>query len=93
MFVIVLPVAMFFPSHPSLLMTHLTKFQASSRMLENDFEHSVVVPKMTIDRLRRFALQRLQEIVQSRSVDDQHWASSRSELIAAKALLNRFQST
>ncbi|KAJ6103268.1 Tetratricopeptide-like helical [Penicillium sp. IBT 16267x] len=66
---------------------------ASSRMLETDFEHLAVVPKTTVERLQRFALQRLQELVQSRSVDDQHWASSRSELIAAKALLNRFQST
>lgn len=62
-------------------------------MLDNDFQQSAVVPKTTLDRLQRFALERLQELVQSRSVDDQHWASSRSELIAAKALLNRFQST
>lgn len=62
-------------------------------MLENDFQHAAVTPKTTLDRLQRFALQRLQELVQSRSIDDQHWASSRSELIAAKALLNRLQST
>ncbi|KAJ5777093.1 hypothetical protein N7520_000339 [Penicillium odoratum] len=64
---------------------------ASSRMLGTNFENSVV-PKKTVERLQRFAFQRLRELVQSRSVDDQHWASSRSELIAAKALLNRFQS-
>lgn len=45
----------------------------------------------TLARLKSFALQRLGDIVQARSVDDQHWASSRSELIAAKELLNRFQ--
>ena len=48
-------------------------------------------PKTTLERLKVFALQKLGEIVQSRSVDDQHWASSRSELIAAKELLNRFK--
>lgn len=47
--------------------------------------------KETLGRLKSFALQRLGDIVQSRSVDDQHWASSRSELIAAKELLNRFR--
>ncbi|KAJ5085617.1 hypothetical protein N7532_010388 [Penicillium argentinense] len=67
---------------------------ATSRMIEN--EHAGERPsdppvpsRITLDRLKRFALQRLGEIVQSRSVDDQHWASSRSELIAAKELLNR----
>jgi hypothetical protein len=48
-------------------------------------------PKNTLERLKTFALQKLGEIVKSRSVDDQHWASSRSELIAAKELLNRFE--
>lgn len=52
-----------------------------------------VAPRKTLDQLKRFALQRLGEIVESRSVDDQHWASSRSELIAAKELLNRFASS
>ncbi|KAJ5919017.1 hypothetical protein N7466_009960 [Penicillium verhagenii] len=66
---------------------------ASSRMLEPDFVNVVALPKKTVDQLQRFSLARLQELVQSRSVDDQHWASSRSELIAAKALLNRLQST
>lgn len=46
--------------------------------------------KQTVARLHEFALKRLRDIVQSRSVDDQHWASCRSELIAAQALLNRF---
>jgi hypothetical protein len=48
-------------------------------------------PNKTLERLRKFALHKLGEIVKSRSVDDQHWASSRSELIAAKELLNRFE--
>jgi hypothetical protein len=48
------------------------------------------VPKQTLERLKAFGLLKLGEIVKSRSVDDQHWASSRSELIAAKELLNRF---
>ncbi|KAJ5946234.1 Tetratricopeptide-like helical [Penicillium verhagenii] len=66
---------------------------ASSRMLEPEFVNVVALPKKTVDQLQRFSLTRLQELVQSRSVDDQHWASSRSELIAAKALLNRLQLT
>lgn len=47
------------------------------------------VSRTTLEALKRFGIQRLGEIVQSRSVDDQHWASSRSELIAAKELLNQ----
>ena len=47
------------------------------------------VSRETLEALKRFGIQRLGEIVQSRSVDYQHWASSRSELIAAKELLNQ----
>lgn len=72
--------------------------QASSRMLEN--EHASESPsdpaipsKKTIAGLKSFALQRLDHIIQSRSLDDQHWASNSSELIAAKELLNRFEKT
>ncbi|KAJ5156528.1 hypothetical protein N7492_009331 [Penicillium capsulatum] len=69
---------------------------ASSRLLDDEFpqptsSETTVPSKKTLTRLRSFALQRLGDIVQSRSVDDQHWASSRSELIAAKELLNRFE--
>ncbi|CAI7599049.1 unnamed protein product [Penicillium pancosmium] len=71
---------------------------ATSRMLENGHADErpsdpTVAPKKTLDQLKGFGLQRLREIVESRSVDDQHWASSRSELIAAKELLNRFTSS
>ncbi|KAJ5097573.1 Tetratricopeptide-like helical [Penicillium angulare] len=69
---------------------------ASSRLLNTDYESpsdSTAPSKQTAERLHRFALQRLRDIVQSRAVDDQHWASSRSELIAAQALLNRFEQT
>lgn len=59
-------------------------------MLENGIEDEKLA-KNTLGRLKTFGLQRLEQIVQSRSVDDQHWASSRSELIAAKELLNRFE--
>lgn len=59
-------------------------------MLENNYTSSQTT--QTLKRLKAFALQKLGEIVKSRSVDDQHWASSRSEMIAAKELLNRFQS-
>ncbi|KAJ5520637.1 hypothetical protein N7463_001090 [Penicillium fimorum] len=63
---------------------------ASTRMLDNDYAGvSGQLPKKTLERLKAFALLKLGEIVESRSVDDQHWASSRSELIAAKELLNR----
>jgi hypothetical protein len=48
------------------------------------------IPNKTLEHLKAFGLLKLGEIVKSRSVDDQHWASSRSELIAAKELLNRF---
>lgn len=54
-------------------------------MLENNYGQP-----QTLERLKAFALHQLGEIVKTRSVDDQHWASSRSELIAAKELLNRF---
>ncbi|KAJ6009789.1 hypothetical protein N7499_004810 [Penicillium canescens] len=60
---------------------------ASSRMLEKS---DGSIPNKTLERLKAFGLLKLGEIVKSRSVDDQHWASSRSELIAAKELLNRF---
>ncbi|KAJ5766398.1 uncharacterized protein N7511_004014 [Penicillium nucicola] len=60
---------------------------ASSRMLEKS---DGSIPKQTLERLKAFGLLKLGEIVKSRSVDEQHWASSRSELIAAKELLNRF---
>lgn len=59
-------------------------------MLDHDYAGvSGQLPKKTLERLKTFALLKLGEIVESRSVDDQHWASSRSELIAAKELLNR----
>ena len=61
--------------------------QASSRMLEKS---DGSIPNKTLEHLKAFGLLKLGEIVKSRSVDDQHWASSRSELIAAKELLNRF---
>ncbi|KAJ5780868.1 Tetratricopeptide-like helical [Penicillium paradoxum] len=66
---------------------------ASTRMLDNGYagvSGQSPPSKKTLERLKAFALQRLGEIVESRSVDDQHWASSRSELIAAKELLNRY---
>ncbi|KAF3391601.1 TPR repeat protein oca3 [Penicillium rolfsii] len=68
---------------------------ATSRMLDQKYapespSDPAVPSRKTIQQLQTFALQRLEHIVQSRSVDDQHWASSRSELIAAKELLNRF---
>jgi hypothetical protein len=40
-------------------------------------------------RLKAFGLKRLEAIVQARTLDSQNWTSSRSELIAAKELLNR----
>lgn len=63
-------------------------------MLDNDYagvSGHALPSKKTLERLKAFALQQLSEIVESRSVDDQHWASSRSELIAAKELLNRYK--
>jgi hypothetical protein len=62
-------------------------------MLDNDYAgiSGQIPSKKTLERLKAFALQKLGDIVESRSVDDQHWASSRSELIAAKELLNRFK--
>ncbi|CAG7926447.1 unnamed protein product [Penicillium olsonii] len=59
---------------------------ASTRMLENNYGQ-----QPTLKRLKAFSLLQIEEIVKTRSVDDQHWASSRSELIAAKELLNRFK--
>ena len=73
----------------------LTTIQASAHLLETDRGEKsdpAVLSKKTLGRLKSFALQRLREIVQSRSVNEQHWASSRSELIAAQAILNRFES-
>ncbi|KAJ5732830.1 hypothetical protein N7493_004311 [Penicillium malachiteum] len=67
---------------------------ASSRLLDMGYEtpsDRAMPSKQTVSRLHEFALKRLREMVETRSVDDQHWASSRSELIAAKALLNRFE--
>lgn len=65
-------------------------------MLDNEYaaenpSNPAVPSKETLARLKSFALQRLGNIVQSRSVDDQHWASGRGELIAAKELLNRYE--
>lgn len=65
-------------------------------MLDNEYavenpSNPAIPSKETLARLKRFALQRLGDIVQPRSVDDQHWASGRSELIAAKELLNRHE--
>ncbi|OQE14599.1 hypothetical protein PENSTE_c034G04413 [Penicillium steckii] len=60
---------------------------ATTRMIEDghaDNKTTNGVSRTTLEALKRFGIQRLGEIVQSRSVDDQHWASSRSELIAAK---------
>lgn len=70
--------------------------QATSRMLDNGYADEspsdpAVPSQKTLARLKGFALQSLGAIVQSRSVDEQHWASGRSELIAAKELLNRFE--
>ncbi|KAJ5114579.1 Tetratricopeptide-like helical [Penicillium alfredii] len=66
---------------------------ASSRMLEHtDGSLDPSLPtKKTLTQLKTFALQKLAEIVKARSVDEENWASSRSELIAAKELLNRFE--
>ncbi|KAJ5971136.1 Tetratricopeptide-like helical [Penicillium vulpinum] len=65
-------------------------WNASTRILDNDYAGvSGQLSKKTLEQLKAFALLKLGEIVESRSVDDQHWASSRSELIAAKELLNR----
>lgn len=71
-------------------------YQASSHMLHNqyDVENSsdpALPSKVTLIRLKSFALQRLGEILLARPVDDQHWASSRTELTAAKELLNRLE--
>ncbi|KAJ5157572.1 uncharacterized protein N7482_008672 [Penicillium canariense] len=68
---------------------------ATSRMLDHKYaaespSDPAVPSRKTIHHLQSFALGRLENIIQSRSVDDQHWASSRSDLIAAKELLNRF---
>lgn len=65
-------------------------------MLEKEYAHekfpeAVTASKNTLTQLKTRGLQKLGDIVRSRSVDDQHWASSRSELIAAKELLNRFE--
>lgn len=57
--------------------------QAASQMLESGPEDA------NAGRLKAFGLQRLGAIVQARTLDEQNWASSRSELIAAKELLNR----
>jgi tetratricopeptide (TPR) repeat protein len=69
---------------------------ASSHMLEKEYAHekfpeAVTASKTTLTQLKSLGLQKLGDIVRSRSVDDQHWASSRSELIAAKELLNQFE--
>ncbi|KAJ5674859.1 uncharacterized protein N7477_004793 [Penicillium maclennaniae] len=69
---------------------------ASSLMLEKAYAHekspeAVTASENTLTQLQKLGLQKLGDIVRSRSVDDQHWASSRSELIAAKELLNRFE--
>lgn len=65
-------------------------------MLEKDYAHdrhseAAIPSKKTLVQLKSLGLQKLGDIVRSRSVDEQHWASSRSELIAAKELLNRFE--
>jgi len=67
-------------------------------MLEKEYAHekssdAAVPSKKTLAQLKRLGLEKLGDIVRSRSVDDQHWASSRSELIAAKELLNRFENS
>lgn len=67
-------------------------------MLENEYagespSDPTIPSKKTITGLKSFALQRLGHIIQSRSLDGQHWASNSSELIAAKELLNRFEKT
>ncbi|KAJ5475062.1 hypothetical protein N7539_008128 [Penicillium diatomitis] len=68
---------------------------ATSHVLENKYapESSAdpaVPSRRTIEQLKDLALRRLEHLVQSRSVDDQNWVSSRGELIAAKELLNRY---
>ncbi|KAJ5626044.1 hypothetical protein N7510_002353 [Penicillium lagena] len=55
---------------------------AASQMLES------VPEDANAGRLKAFGLKRLGAIVQARTLDEQNWASSRSELIAAKELLN-----
>lgn len=65
-------------------------------MLEKDYAHdrpseATIPSKKTLAQLKSLGLQKLGDIVRSRSVNEQHWASSRSELIAAKELLNRFE--
>lgn len=65
-------------------------------MLNNEYavenpSNPAVPSKGTLARLKKFALQRLGDIVQSRSVDDRHRTSGRSELIAAKELLDRHE--
>jgi hypothetical protein len=65
-------------------------------MLEKDYAHgkpseAAIPSRKTLAQLKSLGLQKLGDIVRSRSVDDQHRASSRSELIAAKELLNRFE--
>ncbi|KAJ5664764.1 hypothetical protein N7462_011577 [Penicillium macrosclerotiorum] len=66
----------------------------TSRMLENQnvaesSSPSAAPSRKTLTQLKDFALQKLEEIIKTRSVDDQHWASNRSEVIAARELLNR----
>lgn len=45
--------------------------------------------KSVLSRLNVFALEKLEDIVRSRSISDQGQEYSQSELIAAKELLNR----
>lgn len=62
-----------------------------NELVDESSSNSAIPSKKTLIRLKSFALQKLAELVRSRSVDGKHWASGRSELIAAKELLNRFE--
>ncbi|KAJ5328985.1 Tetratricopeptide-like helical [Penicillium brevicompactum] len=79
---------------PRLLGKSVQHFSRSIELCDDYLRgfYGLILPTpKTLERLKSFALHQLGEIVKSRSVDDQHWASSRSELIAAKELLNRFK--
>ena len=77
----------------------LTCIQATSLLLKshypsNSSQNDLVDKtessrKDTLSRLNIFALQKLEDIIGSRSMSDQGQEYSQSELIAAKELLNR----
>lgn len=83
--------------HTYLLLTlciQTTSFLLGSRYPNNSPQGDLVNKpefprKGVLSRLNVFALQKLEDIVRSRSLSDQGQEYSQSELIAAKELLNR----